>query len=131
MFLRFSAEEKERKRSDAGVRTVPSAERAVAGELLGDNHGGCEIELHAAVAFGSEDGFEAQGRGFAQERDGDIEIPVLHFVDVGPDLFFEEFARGAGDVEVLGSEIFGSEDVVRRLVFDEEEAADGFCDGCG
>ncbi len=123
-FLRVGAEEQERQRGDAGVRAVPSAEGAVAGELLGDHHVGGEIHLHAAVFFGREDGFESESRGFAQKRNGNVEIAMLHFFDVRRDLFIEEFARRAGDGVVLFGEIFGREDGAGRLIFYEEGTAD-------
>ena len=120
LFLRFGAEEQKRQRADAGVRAVPSAERSVAGELFGDDHVGGQIHFHAAVAFGRQDGFESERRGFAQQRDRGIEIAVLHFLHMRRDFFIEELARGAGDGVVLFGEIFGSEDVARRLVLYKE-----------
>ena len=120
LFLGFGAEEQKRQRADARMRAVPSAEGSIAGELFGDNHVGGQIHFHAAVTFGSQDGFESEGGGFAQQRNRGVEIAVLHFFDVRRDFFIEELARGAGDGVVLFGEIFGSEDVARRLVLYKE-----------
>ena len=75
---------------------------------------GRQIHFHAAVAFGREDGFEPQRGGFAQQRDREVEIAVLHLFDVRRDFFIEELARRAGDGAVLFGEIFGREDVARE-----------------
>ena len=125
-FLRFGSEEQQRECADAGMRAMPAAERAIARELLGDHHDGSQIHFHAAIAFRRQHGFEPEGRRFAQQGDRDVEIAVLHFLDVRRDFFIEELARGAGNVVMFFGEIFRRENVVRRLVFYKEEAAGGF-----
>ena len=95
-------------------------------ELFGDDHDGSQIHFHAAVALRRENGFEPQRRRFAQQRDREVEIAVLHCLDVRRDFLIEKLARGARDGVMLFGEIFRREDVARRLIFNQERAAGGF-----
>ncbi len=131
LLLRLRSEEQKRESPDARMSAMPAAEGAIARELLGDHHHGSEIHFHAAVAFRCENGFQPQGRGFAQQRNGDVEVAVLHCLDVRPHFVVEELACGAGNVVMLLGEVFRSKDVVRRLILYKKGPAGGFRGDCG
>ncbi len=105
---------------DAGMRAMPAAEGAIARYLFRHDHIRGQIHLHAAVALRRHDGFETQGRRLAQQCDCRVEIAVLHVFNPRRDFLVEEIARRTPDRFVLVGDVFGRENVRRKLILDQK-----------
>ena len=97
-----------------------AAKRAIACDLFGDDHDGGHVHFHASVAFGGENRFEAERRGFAEGGNCEIEIAVQDCFGVGRYVAVEEFACCSGYGFVFFGEVGWGEDFFRRVLFDQE-----------
>ena len=90
------------------------------------DHGGGQVEFHAAVLLGDGDAGQAQFGRLAHTGHGDAGLLVLDGFHVGADFLGPEFVHRAGDGQVFRSEILRGEDFVWQALFDQERAAFGF-----
>jgi len=123
LLLLFGAEINNWQQADAAVRAPGRAETGVLGDAVGDHCGGDLVHLEAAVGFGNFDAAQAQFARFFQQIARDGKVLVFDFFGLGKNFLDRElFGRLADHLMLLG-EVFGSEDLGRLALFEQESAA--------
>ena len=76
---------------------MPARIRSIARQMLGGDHRGGEVELHAAIPLGCQDGGQSELGRFLQDGDGGVMITVVDGVEMRGDVVGPEFVGGPGD----------------------------------
>ena len=103
--------------------TEGNGEAAKLGEMVGDDRGGDLVHGQAAVLLGYVDGHQAEIAGFFQQGAGDVEMLGFNLFGFGKHLVANKIRGGARDLALLFAEVFRGHDLVRRALLNEEASA--------
>src|SRR5271165_4562120 len=129
LLLSFGAEEDDGQGADAAVRAHAHHEAAGPGHVVGDDGRGNLVHVGAAVLGGHVGVGQAHPGRFLQQLARHRPVLVLHLLGIGQDLVGGELVRQFRNHLLIFVEVFGSEDVIQVVIFEQKTSARGFCLG--